>query len=109
MDQRISLAMDIALMALLSLLSSGLQAPTHSQTTSNSIDMQKNDSNYVWMPPTVTSCPGYERGNPSRRNMTGCETGTILDPVDHEMAFGFSSGENPDWNACGLPHLPEEK
>ena len=107
MDQRISLAMDIALMALLSLLSSGLQAPAHSQTTSNSVVMYRNGSHYVWMP--FTSCPGYERGNPSRRDMTGCETGTILDPVDHEMAFRFSSGENPDWNACGLPHLPEEK
>ena len=56
-----------------------------------------------------TSCPGYERGNPSNRNMTGCETGTSLEAIDLEKAFGFNSDKNPDWNACGLPRLPEEK
>ena len=56
-----------------------------------------------------TSCSGYIQGNPSLRNTTGCETGTSLEAADHEKVFGFSSDRNPDWSACGLPRLPEEK
>ena len=56
-----------------------------------------------------SSCPRYQRGNPALRNMSGCETGTSLDPVDHVTAFGFSRVESPDWNSCGLPELPQTK
>ena len=98
----ISTALEFFLITLVSLWNLGLQAPIEQQTSSNN-----NGTYYTSMP--ITSCPGYERGNPSRRNMTGCETGTSLGSVDHETAFQFSAGENPDWNSCGLPHLPEEK
>ena len=57
----------------------------------------------------ISSCPGHKRGNPADRDMTGCETGTSLEAIDFEKAFGFNSGENPEWNDCGLPQLPEEK
>ena len=57
----------------------------------------------------TTTCPGYRTGNPSRRDLTGCETGTSLDPIDHVTAFGFSNDENPDWSSCGIPELPEAK
>ena len=57
----------------------------------------------------TTTCPGYQTGHPSRRDLIGCETGTSRDPTDHVTAFGFSSGENPDWSSCGIPELPEAK
>ena len=57
----------------------------------------------------LTSCPGYKQGNPALRNRTGCLTGSILEGVDHQMAFGFHGGSNPDWSACDLPLIPEEK
>lgn len=99
MNRSISVTLDIFLITLVSLLSVGLPAPIEPSTSSN--------NGTYWIP--ETSCPGYEEGSPSRRNMTGCETGTSLDPTDHETAFRFSHGENPDWNSCDLPHLPEEK
>ena len=86
MDQRSK----AALLTLASFWSSGLQqgATQTKSTTSND-----------------TSCPGYEKGNPSNRDMTGCETGTSLEAADHEKVFGFSSDKNPDWNACHLPRV----
>lgn len=98
---------DVFVITLVSLWSAGLQAPIEPPTSPNSVLMPNNESYYNSTP--ETSCPGYEQGSPSRRNMTGCETGTSLDPVDHETAFRFNHGENPDWNSCDLPHLPEEK
>ena len=94
MDQRRILALYFVLMTLVSFWRSGLQQEPmlSKETTSNE-----------------TSCSGYIQGNPSQRNTTGCETGTSLEAADHEKAFGFSSDRNPDWNACGLPRLPEEK
>ena len=109
MNQRITVALDFALITLMSLWSSGLQAPIQ-QLNETNFDMDITDANrtnHSWI--TLTSCPNYERGNPSERDMTGCETGTALESVDHEQAFGFHGGENPDWNACGLPRLPGEK
>ena len=107
MNKMMSTALEFFLITLVSLWDMGLQAPMQSQSSSNSVVLQDNGTYYTWMP--ITSCPGYDHGNPSRRNMTGCETGTSLGPVDHETAFQFSPGENPDWNNCGLPYLPEEK
>ena len=57
----------------------------------------------------VSSCPNYHPGNPALRNKTGCVTGTMLDPVDHEMAFGFQKGQNPNWTTCGIPRIPQAK
>ena len=105
MDQKKSGAVFFFLVTLVSLWDLGLQAPIEPQTSS--VVWGNNETYYTSMP--ITSCPGYERGNPSRRNMTGCETGSSLGSVDHETAFQFSPGENPDWNSCDLPHLPEEK
>ena len=102
MNQRVTTALNFALITFMSIWSSGLQAPIHS-----SENMQTNGMHHVFMP--ITSCPNYEQGNPSQRNMTGCETGTSLEAIDFEKAFGFNSGENPDWKACGLPRVPEEK
>ena len=90
MEQRSIIAFYSVLMTLASFWSSGLQQePTQiKETTSNG-----------------TSCPGYEKGNPSNRNMTGCETGTFLEAIDFEKAFGFNSDKNPDWSSCGLPRF----
>ena len=107
MNQRTTAALNFALITLTSIWSCGLQAPTElDEITLSRVIRQTNETHHV-LP--ITSCPGYKRGNPSKRNMTGCETGTSLEGIDHEMAFGFNSGANPDWNACGLPRLPEEK
>ena len=105
MNRSIYVIMDIFLITLVSLWSVGLPAPIEPQTSSNSLEIPNNGT--YWIP--ETTCPGYEQGSPSRRNMTGCETGTSLDSIDHETAFRFSHGENPDWNSCDLPYLPEEK
>ena len=106
MNQRTTAALDFALITLMSIWSSGLQAPIQSnEMTSNRVVRQTNETHHV----TISSCPGYKQGNPKLRNMTGCETGTSLEAIDHEKAFGFDGGENPDWNACGLPRIPEEK
>ena len=103
----ITASLNLALMILMSNLESGLQAPTQPpQEGSGSNDTLITTDDFV---APLTSCPGYERGNPSKRNKTGCKTGTYLDSVDHDLAFGFSSGGNPDWNACHLPVLPEAK
>ena len=100
-------ALDFGLITLVSIWSSGLQAPIQSdEMTSNGVVRQTNET-YNDMP--IISCPGYKQGNPNLRDMTGCETGTSLEAIDHEKAFGFDGGENPDWNACGLPRVPEEK
>ena len=108
MNQRTTAALDFALITLMSIWSSGLQAPIQSnEMTSNRVDRQTNRTNHDLMP--ITSCPGYKQGNPSLRNMTGCETGTSLEAIDFEKAFGFDGGENPDWKSCGLPRIPEEK
>ena len=101
MNQRTTAALDFALITFISIWSSGLQAPIESNVTT-----QTNETYHV-IP--ITSCPGYKQGNPSERNRTECDTGTSLEAIDFEKAFGFNSGENPDWNACGLPRLPEEK
>ena len=99
--------LDFALITLVSIWSSGLQAPIQSdEMTSDGVVRETNET-YNNMP--TTSCPGYKQGNPSLRNMTGCETGTSLEAIDFEKGFGFDGGENPDWNACGLPRIPEEK
>ena len=95
-------------MALMSLLSCGLPAPAQSQTTS-STQVQRNKETAMAIELPTSTCPGYRTGNPSRRDLTGCETGTSLDPIDHMNAFGFSNGENPDWSSCGIPELPEAK
>ena len=106
--------MDFSLIVFISLLSTGLQAPTlpANEGISSTPIMPENETvitgaDNASLP--LTSCPRYEHGNPSGRNLTGCTTGTSLEPVDHVAAFGFNSGENPDWNACGLPRLPEKK
>ena len=100
-------ALDFALITLVSIWSSGLQAPIQSDEMTSNGGVRETNETYNDMP--ITSCPGYEQGNPSQRNMTGCETGTSLEAIDFEKAFGFDGGENPDWNACGLPRIPEEK
>ena len=84
---------EVCLLALLTVLKGGLQAPT----------------SYPAEEQELSSCPGYQSGNPGHRNMSGCETGTSLEAVDHIMAFGFNSTHNPDWNSCYLPELPEAK
>ena len=101
-EMRVTAALNFALITFMSIWSYGLQAPILS--SENSVIMQTNGTHYVF-----SSCPNYEQGNPSQRNMTGCETGTSLEDIDHEKAFGFDGGENPDWKACGLPRVPEEK
>ena len=105
---RKAFAVEFALMALMSLLSCGLPAPAQSQTTS-STQVQRNKETAMAIELPTSTCPGYQTGNPSRRDLTGCETGTSLDPIDHMTAFGFSNGENPDWSSCGIPELPEAK
>ena len=109
MNQRATVALDLAVITLMSFWSSGLQAPIQqsNETTPNTIIRQKSGTYHVEMP--LTSCPNYERGNPSLRDMTGCETGSALEVVDHEKAFGFHADENPDWSACGIPHVPDKK
>ena len=101
---RVTAALNFALITFMSVWSYGLQAPILSSEKLNSVITQTNGTHYVF-----TSCPNYEQGNPSQRNMIGCETGTSLEDIDHEKAFGFDGGENPDWKACGLPRVPEEK
>ena len=83
---------EISLLALVMLLECGLQAPI-SQTEEQEL----------------SSCPGYQRGSPGQRNMSGCETGTSIEEVDHITAFGFNKTSIPDWSSCGLPQLPEAK
>ena len=107
MNERTAAALNFALITLVSIWSCGLQAPIQSSVMTSDTNVTQTNGTYHAMP--ITSCPGYKRGNPSDRNMTGCETGTSLEAIDFEKAFGFNSGENPDWNACGLPRLPEEK
>ena len=107
MNQRTTAALDFALITLISIWSSGLQAPIQSDVMTSNRNVTQMNETYHVMP--ITSCPGYKRGNPADRDMTGCETGTSLEDIDFEKAFGFNSGENPDWNACGLPRLPDEK
>ena len=90
-------ARELSVLILLALLSGGLQAPAtlHMNETAEGEGL--------------SSCPGYYRGNPGHRNMSGCETGMSLGPVDHMMAFRFNSTHNPDWSSCGLPELPQAK
>ena len=90
-------ARELSVLILLALLSGGLQAPAilHMNETAEGEEL--------------SSCPGYYRGNPGHRNMSGCETGMSLGPVDHMMAFRFNSTHNPDWSSCGLPELPQAK
>ena len=62
--------------------------------------------------PTQSDCPGYMVGvgpkSDIRLTMDGCEVGTEVGQVDHELAFGFPQG-NVDWRACNLPEYPAEK
>ena len=94
MEQRSIITLYFVLMTLVSLWSSGLQQKPRRMKNTTSND---------------TSCPGYEKGNPSNRNMTGCETGTFLEAIDFEKAFGFHSDKNPDWSSCHLRRVPKEK
>ena len=88
---------ELSALIILALLNSGLQAPAilHMNETAQEEEL--------------SSCPGYHSGNPGNRNMSGCETGSGLGPVDHMMAFRFNSTQNPDWSSCSLPELPEAK
>ena len=90
-------ARELSALILLALLSGGLQAPAilHMNETAEEEEL--------------SSCPGYHRGNPGHRNMSGCETGMSLGPVDHMMAFRFNSTHNPDWSSCSIPELPQAK
>ena len=58
-------------------------------------------------------CPGYRAGNwPGiiSTETEGCATGPGIGVVDHTMAFGINSRvANPNWTACGIPFLPNEK
>ena len=101
---RKAFTMELAVMALMSVLSCGLQAPVQDQSQPTSSREERNNETVF-----ISTCPGYQTGNPSRRDLTGCETGTSLDPIDHMNSFGFSNGENPDWSSCGIPELPEAK
>ena len=90
-------ARELSALILLALLSGGLQAPAI-------LHMNK-----IAEGEELSSCPGYYRGNPGHRNMSGCETGMRLGPVDNMKAFRFNSTHNPDWSSCGLPELPQAK
>ena len=99
---------NLALLTIVSVIDLGTQAPIQSQEGSAATAIVESSETPPLEVP-LTSCPGYIRGNPNNRNKTGCLTGTNLESVDHEMAFGFNSGRNPDWSACDLPRLPEAK
>ena len=59
---------------------------------------------------TQGHCLNYVTGNPGSRNKDGCKSGKAIVPsVNHETAFGSQGGQDPDWAACGLPHLPQAK
>ena len=57
-------------------------------------------------------CPGYRKGNPAlvSNETEGCATGEGIGVIDHMLAFGIGSHvRNPNWTACGIPRLPNEK
>ena len=98
-------AFNLAILTLAILLAATLQAPTRSDELLWSSGERETEET-----PLISSCPGYRPGNPSLRNRTGCLTGSALDPINHEMAFGFHEGSNPDWSTCrGIPHIPQAK
>ena len=55
-----------------------------------------------------SGCPGYRAVSPRRADRTGCETGSSIGQVNHELAFGFPT-TSADWRSCDLPDYPEEK
>ena len=59
----------------------------------------------------MRECSGYRPGNPGVvSDIPGCKTGSDIGVVDHMYAFGFSPlAQTPNWTACGLPTLPQEK
>ena len=56
-------------------------------------------------------CPGYRPGNPQQSEETeNCAAGAGIGVVDHVQAFGMGSHvRSPNWTACGIPVLPNEK
>ena len=126
-------AFEVVILTLMMLLTTALLAPTQqSEDADTRLSAAENETNSSIVPetpeqsmeqptqeaarnenithaPVLNSCPGYQTGNPALRNRTGCLTGAVLDPVDHEMAFGFNNGGNPDWSTCGIPRVPQAK
>ena len=56
-------------------------------------------------------CSGYTKGNPDvAATVPNCTTNDKrVGVVDHMYAFGFSRTQNPNWDACDLPELPQAK
>ena len=56
-------------------------------------------------------CPGYRPGNPKlASDLNECKSGAEIGVLDHIHAFGMDSlVRSPNWTACGIPALPEEK
>lgn len=109
LTQLMTPSLHLALIVMMLCFDSGLQAPAQ-----RAEDGSGSNSTFVTITPNdlgipFTSCPGYNSGNPKERNKTGCHTGTYLKSVDHEKAFGFGSGSDPDWDTCSLPQLPQAK
>ena len=113
----VSTAFNIATLTLAMLLGATLQAPIESEDRAPMSNIttvvagaslesgEEGDMNET----QVSSCPNYHPGNPALRNKTGCLTGSTLDPVNHETAFGFQSGTGQHWAACGIPRIPQAK
>lgn len=54
------------------------------------------------------NCPGYVRGVDTSKDSEDCNAGNVLGAVNHEQAFGFSTG-SVDWTTCNLPEYPASK
>ena len=56
-------------------------------------------------------CPGYRAGNPNlASDLDECKSGAEIGVVDHIYAFGIDPlVRRPNWTACGIPTVPEEK
>ena len=113
-------ALSAATLTLAMLLSVTLQAPLDREDTGSTGSPEQLESSGASgspeqssgeeepiIEPQVNSCPNYHPGNPSVRNKTGCVTGTVLNPVDHELAFGFQKHQQiQNWKNCGIPRIP---
>ena len=113
----------VLLLAFMALISSSFQAPTTAENSTETTATPGTDqppstaSNTEYLTnatlfagATLTSCPGYVRGNPNLRDKTGCTTGTQVGTVSMERAFGSNgTWRLSHWNSCDLPKLPKEK
>ena len=96
----------LCLLALLALLTSGLQAPAQAPAQAPThTPVQAGEEEEVGGA-KLSSCPGYQTGRAGGRNMTGCKEDGA---VDHMDAFRFNGTSSPDWSACDLPELPAAK